>query len=86
MALAMKTCMLCAGFTNARMPNILQSFKYIRDMGSEDDLSQNAWQSHLSEEWQGSILVFTVPAAVVKEPTEAGLARLKLARLVQLLR
>lgn len=78
---------LHAGFSGIPVRNLFKGSQFIGRLNSEDALSSDSWyKSRLSEKWQGSVIVFTLPADVFKDPLQAGLARMKFARLVQLLR
>ena len=77
---------MSAGYADVALQSMLRGSQFVGKLHSEDALDSTAWQSFQRERWQGSLIVFTVRHAVAADPLQAGLARIQLARLVQLLR
>ena len=76
-----------AGYSDIPVSDLFEASQFAGRLNPEDALSSESWHRfRLSEKWQGSVIVFTLPADVAGDPLQAGLARIKFARLVQLLR
>lgn len=77
---------LYAGYAEVSSKDLLKASHFCSHLLPEEALSSQVWQSSIGEKWQGSVVVFTVPEGLPKSSTQACVAQIQLARLVQLLR